>query len=76
MRKEIDSEGSFLGFKYNLLAFFGYSFLFFFYFKKVELIGIYYNKGRRYSCGFESRPAFAFQLFGKKVFSNVGGKNG
>jgi hypothetical protein len=71
MGKEINSEGSFLGFKYNLLAFFGYSFVFFFYFKKVELIGIYYVKGGR-----ESRPAFMFSLFGKKVVTNVYFKNG
>ena len=68
MLKEIEKEGSFLGFRFSLLAFCGHSFYFLLYFKQVQLINIFYYKPKK---------DYWFKLFGKIVFSNCrkGGKN-
>ena len=68
MAKEIDKQFSFLGFKLTLfISFNPLLFYFILDFKKVKLINIFYYKPSK---------DFWFRLFGKKVFSNVGGKNG
>ena len=68
MKKEIEKRYTFLGFKFDLLAFSNHSFYFQFYFKKVQLINIFYYKPKK---------DYWFKLFGKIVFSNCrkGGKN-